>query len=135
MALRIAKAIVGVALILALPILSSDYIPIEIGAAACACLAAGLGRKTELKTIDWIPALGGILGALLSMYIYAKLLGIVDRLDVGSAGAAIVSGILTGCGVALIMSKGAQIRDCIKYVIYNPRNSRVPNCLGNRRQP
>lgn len=104
MPLRIVKAIVGVVLIVALPILSSQYIPIGIGAVACAYLAAGMARKTELKTIDWIPVLGGIFGAVLSLYLYAAALGSVRRLDLGSALAGIVCGILMGSGVALIMS-------------------------------
>ena len=109
MAQRIVKALVGAVLITALPFLNSDWIPVVMGAVACAYLAAHTARKTMRKTSDWTYVLGGIFGALLSLYIYAAFLGAVDRLDVGSAGAGIVSGILAGGGVALIMSARRSI--------------------------
>jgi hypothetical protein len=91
---RIVKVIVGAVLIVALPFLSFDYIPIVVGAVACACLSAHMAGKSMRKTSDSTYVLGGIFGALLSMYIYAAFLGIVDHLDVGSAGVGIFSGIL-----------------------------------------
>jgi len=109
MAQRIVKTLVGAVLIAAWPFLNSTYIPIVMGAVACAYLAAHTARKTMRKTSDWTYVLGGTFGALLSMYIYAAFLGVVHNLDVGSAGVGIVSGSLVGSGVALIMSATRSI--------------------------
>ncbi len=109
MAQRIVKTLVGAVLIAAWPFLNSTYIPIVMGAVACAYLAAHTARKTKRKTSDWTYVLGGTFGALLSMYIYAAFLGVVHNLDVGSAGVGIVSGSLVGSGVALIMSARRSI--------------------------
>ncbi len=104
MAQRIVKTLVGAVPIAGLPFLNSAYIPIVMGAVACAYLATHTARKTMRKTSDSTYVLGGIFGALLGLYIYAAFLGVVHNLDVGSAGVGIVSGILVGGGVALIMS-------------------------------
>ncbi len=109
MAQRIVKTLVGAVLIAGQPFLNFDYIPIVMGAVACAYLAAHTARKTMRKTSDWTYVLGGTFGALLSMYIYAAFLGVVHNLDVGSAGVGIVSGSLVGSGVALIMSARRSI--------------------------